>query len=214
MTALVSGLTLVAMFSTATFVPLEAPKDDDGLDIFFVDDSFDPDKYVEGIWADRVLPHVAERAADLTAVVEAIAADVEAAGEQYGYRELPEGNPWNFLVKGEGVIAAVNTESRNGTVEVDVDGIDAATKIILQVGPVIKGTSVRDSLDFIRFGDFVNQLEFARLSNALNARVRAGLADLDLTTLVGSRVSFAGATTPASGETMVITPVRFSVSPP
>ena len=39
----------------------------------------------------------------------------------------------------------------------------AAQMRLLQIGPVIKGTSIRDSLDFLKFDDFTNQLEFARV---------------------------------------------------
>ena len=39
-------------------------------------------------------------------------------------------------------------------------------------GPVLKGTALRDSLEFVKFGDFVNQVAFAEVATALNERAR------------------------------------------
>ena len=41
----------------------------------------------------------------------------------------------------------------------------------VQIGPVIRGTALRDAVSFIRFNDFANQFEFAAVSNALHERV-------------------------------------------
>ena len=51
--------------------------------------------------------------------------------------------------------------------------VEIATKngprqVDLQIGPVIFGTALRDSLPFVHFGDFVNQIQFAQISRALN----------------------------------------------
>ena len=51
---------------------------------------------------------------------------------------------------------------------VDVDTKSGTRQVDLQIGPVIFGTALRDSLPFIHFGDFVNQIQFAQISRALN----------------------------------------------
>ncbi|MFN5995702.1 MAG: DUF2291 family protein [Paracoccaceae bacterium] len=59
-----------------------------------------------------------------------------------------------------------NLTSRDWKAMVDVNG-DGATDLTLQLGPVIKGTSLRDVAPFYRFGDFRDQIEFAKLARAL-----------------------------------------------
>ena len=76
----------------------------------------------------------------------------------------------------------------------------------LQIGPVIFGTAVRDSLPFIAFGNFVNQIQYAEVSRALNDRAVA-LAHAGLTPppRTGSTIAFVGAMTDPSetGETTI-----------
>lgn len=49
----------------------------------------------------------------------------------------------------------------------------------LQLGPRIKGNAIRDSLDFVRFDQFKNQVQFAKLSKELNRRAVSGLPSPD-----------------------------------
>ena len=41
----------------------------------------------------------------------------------------------------------------------------------ITIGPVIKKDSVRDAVKFIKFNDFVNQLDFAGVSRIIKTRV-------------------------------------------
>ena len=84
--------------------------------------------------------------------------------------------------------------------------------IRLQVGPVLRGTSIRDALPTVSFDQFVNQIQYADVATALNARVEAEiLPSLERETLVGKRVRFAGATTLGSDEPLTVTPVRLEI---
>ncbi len=104
-----------------------------------------------------------------------------------------KGSPWNFRVKGSGVILAANTESRASTIDIDLFPPDGTTDLVLQIGPVFKDSAIRDSLDFISFTDFTNQLEFARLSNAFNKVVNQDVTGkLDRENLMGKKISFWG----------------------
>ena len=79
----------------------------------------------------------------------------------------------------------------------------------LQVGPVLRGTAIRDALPTVSFDQFVNQIQYAEVATTLNARVEAEvLESLDRETLVGRRVRFAGATTLVSDGPLTVTPVR------
>ena len=85
--------------------------------------------------------------------------DQQAAGEEFGYREKEEGSPWNFRVKGSGRIGSVNTESLcASTIDFDLFPNDGNADLVLQIGPVIKDSAIRDSLDFISFTDFTINL--------------------------------------------------------
>jgi predicted lipoprotein len=205
------------MLVACTIVPDEEEKADGEkgkkLDIYFVDDKFKPDEFVDDIWDDKVVPYFREKCLPIGDILPAWGEDQEAAGRAFGYREKAEGSPWNFRVKGSGVIVGVNTASRASTVDVDLDPPDSKADLILQIGPVIKDTGVRDALEFISFTDFTNQLEFARLSNAFNKKVNAAvLSGLDRENLMGKRIAFHGVFTQLQDSDLVrITPVELEV---
>ena len=142
------------------------------LEIYFSDSGFDPRAYVASIWEEKVLPCIDKRAADIAEVLSALKASEGEASKKYGYRLGNEGTFYNFAVKGKVKILHVNTESRNGLAYVDVAPFDGKEDCLIQIGPVFKGTSIRDMLDFISLNSFANQVEFARLASELNARVR------------------------------------------
>jgi predicted lipoprotein len=183
------------------------------LDIYFVDDTFKPDEYVNSIWDDKVVPYFEEKCLPIGEILPLWSEDQEAAGKAYGYREKAEGSPWNFRAKGSGAIVAVNTASRASTIDVDLEPPDGKADLVIQIGPVIKDTGIRDALEFISFTDFTNQLEFARLSNAFNKKLNAAvLSGLDRENLMGRQVAFHGVFTQLQGSDLVrITPVVLTV---
>ena len=172
--------------------------------------AFDAKAYVEENWDAKVIPVMQEAPLDVGTILAAIAKDPDAAGQQYGRRAGP-GQPWTYLVKGEGKVTAVDVASRHGTatVEMTIDG--KPTDVVLQIGPVIFGTAIRDGMPFISFGEFTNQIDYAEVSRALNDKATAGLAD-KMADAEGKTLSFAGAATAPSGSTpLTVTPVLLSV---
>ena len=87
-------------------------------------------------------------------------------GAKYGYRAKSEDTPWTLMVKLEGVIIAADTESRAATISVDASG-QGKTDAIVQIGPAMRGTAIRDALDFVSFNDFTNQIDFAQLRQSV-----------------------------------------------
>jgi predicted lipoprotein len=161
----------------------EEEKVDDGEDRleYFKDEKFDADKIAEDIWESNVIPTIHEQAIELKVLLDAFAADPEAAGEQYGHREEGGDYPWNFIVKADAQVVGINTRSRKGTLSIDVDPYDGEADATIWIGPIITSYSVRDSLDFISFTtgttgasgvtyQFDTQVQFAELSNSLNRR--------------------------------------------
>lgn len=138
----------------------------------------------------ELLPLIASRALPVADLRAALADGLEPAGAAHGNRGSGEGAAWNFAVKGEGRVIEANLTSRARKAMLDTDG-DGTADLTLQLGPVIKGTSLRDVAPFYRFGDFRDQIEFAKLGRALNDRTSSALV-VPEGDLVGKTLSFTG----------------------
>jgi predicted lipoprotein len=174
--------------------------------------AFNAKDYVGGIWDMKVLPLLKEKPTDVETIVAAIAKDPDGAGKQYGHR-AGDGQPWTYLVKGEGKVKSVDVASRHGTMVVDTDKGGQAIEVVLQIGPVVFGTALRDALPFVSFGDFVNQIDYAEVSRVLNDKaISAARGSLDFTHAAGRTVTFAGAATaPSEGNPLTVTPASLSL---
>jgi predicted lipoprotein len=164
--------------------------------------------FVQENWEAKFAPFFKDNAYPFLRVSKSLNEGSDQAGKQYGLRPDGEANPWNFVVFGEGTILAANTESRAATADVDVNG-DGQGDFVLQLGPVIKGTTLRDAATFLSFADFRDQIEYAKLGRALNARAYAELTEsLPVDGLEGATISFSGAFTVRSstGE-LLVTPI-------
>jgi predicted lipoprotein len=166
-------------------------------------------KFVDGIW-DKLGPAFDEKAQDIAKILPEIRANPDAAGEKYGRREAT--NPYNYLVKGTGKVAEVNTESAAGTAVIEIPGLDE--KAALQIGPVVRGTALRDATGLVSFNQFENQLDYADVSKEMNSRaLKAAFSAAPATSLAGKTVTFYGAFTfdPHSKSPVLITPVKISL---
>src|SRR3954447_12277807 len=86
----------------------------------------DAKTFVDGIWTDKVLPTVSEKAVDASTLLDAIAADPAAAAEKYGTTSGTGAAP-AFLIKGQGTVTAVDTTAPTGPVTVTLDEPAART---------------------------------------------------------------------------------------
>lgn len=164
------------------------------------------------IYDAQLVPYVTGKAIDLPTLTAAMAGGLDGAGQAHGVRPQAEGSPWNFLLKGEGTVVEANRESRAATMAVDVTG-DGQADATIQLGPVIKGTALRDASDFILFTDYRDQIEFAKLARALNdiSHQRAALPEGDLT---GKSVRFEGAATLRTAtDPVLIVPTVLDIAP-
>ena len=163
--------------------------------------AFDPDKRVAEIWDAEVLPYLDRRAGAFNEVAALVASDVEAAGSKYGNKEKQGSAPWTFAAKVDGTIVAEETRSRAAYVDVDVDG-DARADVRVSIGPAIRGTALRDSLDFVSFNEFKNQIEWAQFGKSFNTHVNKTLLEkLPRQGLTGKRLTATGAYPfPAKGQ--------------
>jgi predicted lipoprotein len=117
------------------------------------------------------------------------------------------------FVKGTGVVAAVDRSSRVGVIRVPVGS--NAPPVAIQIGPVIRGTSLRDASSFIPFSDFTNQFDFAGAANALNDyALRAVITPTPIDTLKGLTIRFMGAaakSSPREDGAIEIVPVQLEI---
>jgi predicted lipoprotein len=164
--------------------------------------------FVDGFWA-KLVPLFEDKAQDIAKVLPEILANPNAAGEKYGRREAT--NPYNYLVKGTGKVTQINTASAAGTALVEIPGLDE--KVALQIGPVVRGTALRDATGLVSFNQFSNQLDYADVSKEMNTRaLKTVFASVPAASLAGKSVTFFGAFTfdPHSKSAVLITPVKIS----
>ena len=142
---------------------------------------FDAAAYVASIWAARVV-----------AAANTSASEIGPGWPADRSRSAPA-----VFVRGAGTVLQVDRRSRVGLALLDLAPLDGRADVALQIGPVLRGTALRDALPFIRFGDFANQIEYADVASALNARVLLeALNAVDSASLEGRTVSFRGAVKP------------------
>ena len=164
----------------------------------------------QDVYEPKLLPYMDEKAQEITDILPAIANDLDKAGETLGIPKASEGSPWNFVAKGKGTVVASNRKSRAAKLEVDVNG-DSTADLTLQLGPVIKGTALRDSASFFVFTDFRDQIEYAKLARALND-IASGAISLPEGDLIGKTVTFTGAfSLPKQSDPILLVPVKIAV---
>lgn len=190
----VAAAAVLAVVRPWTVRPLVAPVE-----------AFDASNYAAQAWP-RMIEEASRTALDLSKGLDGPV--VPAASPAPGRRSV--------FVTFTGTLAAVDRRSRVGVARVTLNGANNGEAAV-QVGPVIRGTSLRDAASFIRFNDFANQFEFAAVSNALHERVlRDVIGALDLDALVGQSVTVLGAATLPSGTPPVtvpdIVPLRITIA--
>ena len=164
-------------------------------------------EFADKVWDSKVLPVIQEKAHDIVTIVSEIRADPAAAGEKYGRREST--NPYSYMVKGSGKVIEVHTESQAGTLVLEVPGLNE--KIALQIGPVVRGTALRDATGAAPFDQFTNQLDYADVAKEMNKRaVKEAFASIAPASLADKTITFLGAFTfdPRSKGLLLVTPAK------
>lgn len=173
---------------------------------------FDADAYVKKVWDSQAVPELKGKAVELKDLLTEANGDISKLGDKYGKRAQQEGSSWNFVVKGTATVKSVNTESRAGFVEITLDGYTGAEVLKLQVGPVFKGTSTRDSLDMIKFDDYKNQVAYAALSNSIHKYLTDNMiSKIDLKSLQGKSIDFSATFTYQTKDELLLTPYEITV---
>jgi len=169
-----------------------------------ISEAFDPVKYVDGIWASKILTAVNSKAANLADILTAMKPDANGIAAKAGLIEIAKkyglitvGEAHVYLVKGDAKVISVNDSTSLGVMEIQPAGYDGPIKVLVYLGPRIPSdeTSIRDGVGFISYGDFKDQTEYGKVGAEINNRVLADLSSLDKESLVGKTISFTGAMT-------------------
>jgi predicted lipoprotein len=171
--------------------------------------TFDAVEYAQEHYDSEVVPTIQENATEITELLPQIIEDPEATGEELGHRSGAS-SPYAYAVKGEGVAEAVD-----GTLlPLKVEGLPDDVQVMLQIGPAINGTALRDATGLVDFNDFLNQIEYANAATELNNKVKSDvLADFDAKGAKGKTVRFVGAFAYGSNPAVLqVTPVELEAT--
>lgn len=167
---------------------------------------------VAEIWDSAVLPELTGKAISLPDFFAEAGNDIKSLADKYGKYSMGTSGEINYVVKGSGIVEEVNQEKKAGYMAVKLDGYTGPVIVKMQIGSVYKGSSVRDSLDFIKFGDYKNQQEWAAVSQSLhNVIDEQVIKAADPSTLTGKSIEFVGTFTASSNDEILITPVVLTV---
>ena len=195
-------LILIFIFYSFFFASVTRTVEEDEL----IKKGFDAKAYVANIWKTKIIPTISNEAEEITFILDELFKNKEVAEEKYGGRSGT--GSYSFMIKGTGEVTSLNTASRVGTLSIELQK-KYESEIFITLGPVIKKDSIRDSVKFIQFNDFVNQLDFADVSRIIKTRVlNEIIGPLNLKEIVDKKINFEGAITFDRKDKIYITPTN------
>lgn len=173
--------------------------------------AFDAGENVSGLWG-RAEANIEEKSVELPTFLTEAGGDMKSLADQYGKYSMGTSGSISYAVKGSGTVTEVNQEKKAGYMVVKVDGYEGPEVIKLQIGSIYKGSSTRDTLDIVDFGDYTNQEEWAAVSKELHALIDQNvIKPADPATLQGKSIDFVGTFTEGGNDELLITPVKLNV---
>lgn len=170
--------------------------------------TFSPQTFAQEKYESEIAPDILKRATDIATVSQAVTADPAAAAKQYGV--VSGTSPAVYSVKVTGIAGAPDA---NGLVPVKVDGVPADIRVLVQMGPAVNGTAVRDATGKVEYVQFKNQIDYQNVGAELNNQVKKlVLANVDAKALEGKTVSVVGAFQLINPAAYIVTPVKVDVT--
>lgn len=174
--------------------------------------TFDASQNVADIWDSQALPELTGKAVELDTFLKEANGDLTSLAGKYGRYSMGNLGELSYTVKGAGTVTEVNQEKKAGYLTIKPDADSGAVTVRLQIGTVFKGSAVRDSLSFIKYEDYQNQVQWADVSKSIHALIQEKvIAPANVASLSGKHVSFVGCFTYTSNDEMLITPVELTV---
>lgn len=171
---------------------------------------FSATENIAEIWDSKAKPELMGKAIGFAELYEKTGGNFSDGG-QYGKYSMGTSGELSFVVSGEATVMEVHDEKKAGYLLVEMDGVETEKPVLIQIGDLFKGTSVRDSLDLISYDDYKNQVEWAAVSQSINKKIlETVIAPLDLPSLQGRKISFVGCFTANESNEILITPIELS----
>ena len=163
---------------------------------------------VAEMW-DAAVENIEEKAVELPAFLKEANGDLSSLVDKYGKYSMGTSGAISYAVKGTGVVEEVNQEKKAGYMTVKLDGYEGPEVVKIQIGSIYKGSSTRDTLDIVNFGDFTNQQEWAAISQELHTLIDTNVIQpLDPAKLQGKTVEFVGTFTVDGNDELLITAIE------
>ena len=168
--------------------------------------STDPVAYAEGAY-DSTIAYVKNNALDLTGLVTDLRTDEEGTSQSRGARDGEAAYTFPATVTG------TVEKGGFGQVNMAVDGMPGGVVVSVQTGPALTGTALRDVTGQTTFDMFENQIDYAQVGLSLNEPLKTGvLAENDLASMTGQKVTIVGAFAYSDPTHVVITPVSIEAA--
>ncbi|WP_312468087.1 DUF2291 domain-containing protein [Pseudescherichia sp.] len=143
---------------------------------------------IQQTWQQKIVPQYVREAKPVAELLKTLQSEksFDEACSKDGYRSQSE-NPCVFSVRITGEVIKVNTKSRSGKMTVrDEQGGD----IVVQMGPIIRGTSLRDGYKGASYQDFNDQVLYGDYGKAINQQASAMI--INFKPVVGDKVTVSG----------------------
>lgn len=171
-------------------------------------EEFSPKTYAESKFASIIAPAIIDRASDLVPMSQAISKDKDAAAKEFGMVSGSSAPVYSAAFTG-----VAGEVSSDGLLPVVVSGVSGEIKVLIQMGPAINGTAIRDATGLVNFPEFTNQIEYQNVGAELNNQVKEHiLATIAASDLNGKTVNVTGSFQPINPKAFIVTPVVFEVS--
>lgn len=173
---------------------------------------FDPNVAAQTFWKNDADSYFASSATDFVTLMNEANGDLNSLAKKYGHYSMGDSGELSYIVRGTGTIESVKNKLRAGYLGVKVDGYEGDSQVRLQIGPVYKGSAVRDTITKINYKDYKNQIEWAQVSVAFHNLISQEIiAPVKMDEMEGKKVEFIGCFTVDRPSQILITPVSLKV---
>lgn len=167
---------------------------------------------VAAIWDSQALPVLTKKAVNINTFLTEANGNLKSLADKYGRYSMGKSGELSYTVKGTATVNKVDKEKKAGYMEVTLKDYTGSEKVKIQIGSVYKGSAVRDSIDFIKFEDYTNQVDYAAISQSIHDVIQKTVVDkVDLTKIEGKEIEFVGCFTVENNSNITITPVVLTV---
>lgn len=175
--------------------------------------TFNAGESISEIWETQITPELSQKAVELNFLLREANGDLKGLADKYGKYSTDTSDEICYVVQGTAVVNEVNQEKKTGFLKITLDDYSGSEVIKIQIGPVYKGSAIRDSLDCLKYEDYKNQVEWAAVSQSIHDKIQTDvIGPLDVESLPGKTIDFLGCFSVSNNDDeILITPVQLMV---